>query len=65
MNPLFRAVDSLLESAAVGLKAVSTLATLPFARGGGSYYQILPRTKYDYGGDVGQGLGSSIVIAVV
>jgi HK97 family phage portal protein len=59
---LIEFADRLLDGVAGGLKAF----TMAFARSAsGLMYMILPRTKYDYGAQAGQGLKNSAVLAVV
>lgn len=62
MNRVFAWGDKALDSAAYGLKAAT--GALPFPRST-FWYDLLPRTKYDYKGDVGQGLQSTVVLGVV
>lgn len=56
------AANALLDGAARGLKSL-TVQTMQFSRQAGFY--LLPRTRYNYAGDIGQGLGSSLVVATV
>lgn len=59
MNVLVKAANGFLDRSAAGLKAL----TMTFPRNAG--YWLLPRTKYNYGLDIGQGLGSSLVVQVI
>lgn len=59
MNPLFKTANGLLDRAGRGVKAF----TMTFTRNAG--YFLLPRTRYNYQNDLGQGLGSTIIVATV
>lgn len=45
-----------------GLKALSRML---FSRGGGLVWKLLPRTRFDYAREVGDGMGSSVVMSTV
>ncbi len=59
MNWAVKAANGFLDRSAAGLKAF----TMTFGKQTGFY--LLPRTRYNYRMDVGQGLGSTIVVATI
>lgn len=58
-NVLVKAANGFLDRSAAGLKAF----TMSFTRSAG--YFLLPRTRFNYGNEISQGLGSTLVVMTV